>query len=305
MMVFNSTNRIMMLVLVAVLPGALISTYFFGLGILINVATCALSAIFFESIALALQRKKLTALTDGTAVIAGVLLGLALPSDINLMLPVIGTGFAILFGKHVYGGLGHNLFNPAMVGYAVMIVSFPLAMSNWPVLFDSTVDGVTGATPLDIMKFRGATTIDEIWTTANGFSSLSSTPWQWINIGYLAGGVILIYYKCCNWQAPLAMLLALIVASSVFYDSGSSESLGSPMFHLFSGGTMLVAFFVVTDPVTSPNSSVGLYIFGAGVGLITFIIRSYGAYPDGFAFAILLMNSLAPIIDHVRLRWLK
>jgi electron transport complex protein RnfD len=295
----NSTNRIMMLVLVALVPGALVSTYFFGLGILINVVTCAFSAVFFESIALGLQQK------DLNAIITGVLLGLALPPDINLLLPFVGTGFAVLFGKHVYGGLGHNLFNPTMVGYAVMIVSFPLAMSNWPVLFGSTVDGITGATPLDIIKFRGATTIDEIWTPANGFSTLSSTAWQWINISYIVGGIVLVYYKCCNWQAPLAMLLTLIVVSSIFYDSGSSESLGSPMFHLFSGGTMLVAFFVVTDPVTSPNSNVGLYIFGAGVGLITFIIRSYGAYPDGYAFAILLMNSLAPIIDRVRLRWSK
>ena len=167
-----------MLVLVALVPGALVSTYFFGLGILINVVTCAFSAVFFESIALGLQQKDLNALRDGTAIITGVLLGLALPPDINLLLPFVGTGFAILFGKHVYGGLGHNLFNPTMVGYAVMIVSFPLAMSNWPVLFGSTVDGITGATPLDIIKFRGATTIDEIWTPANGFSTLSSTAWQ-------------------------------------------------------------------------------------------------------------------------------
>ncbi len=288
----------MLIVILALMPGLIITTYFFGVGILVNVLVSMLAALVIEAAILKIRDIELSTLGDGSAAVTGLLLGLALPPDLPFWIVIVGSMFAIVFGKHLYGGLGHNPFNPAMVGYAILILSFPLAMSTWPVL----IDGITAATPLDTMKFRGSYTIDEIWTTNNGFDSLSGIGWQWINLAYMAGGLALITLRAARWEAPVAMLLTLIVLSVIFYDGGSARSLASPLFHLLSGGTMLAAFFVVTDPVTTPDSEIGLYIFGCGVGLITFIIRSTGAYPDGFAFAVLLMNALVPFIEQIRLR---
>lgn len=308
----------MLIVVLALAPGLMVSTYFFGFGVLINAAVGMASAMLFEAFILKLRNREVTTLADGSAAVTGLLLGLALPPDLPAWMLITGAMFAIVFGKHMYGGLGQNPFNPAMVGYAVLILSFPLAMSTWPALVDGValnrvalngvaidgvaIDGVTAATPLDTMKFRGASTVDEIWSVENGFATLSGIGWQWINIAYLFGGLILIILKVARWQAPAAMLLTLSLLAAVFYDDGSSQSLASPVFHLLSGGTMLAAFFVVTDPVTSPDSEIGLYIFGFGIGLITFIIRSFGAYPDGFAFSILLMNAMVPLIEQIRLR---
>jgi electron transport complex protein RnfD len=226
----------------------------------------------------------------------------------------------MLFGKHLYGGLGHNPFNPAMVGYAALIVSFPLLMSHWPspgaapawidvinvkfspLLSSATgsVDMLSGATALDSFKFRGALTIAEAWQADAGFGVFAGIGWEWINGGFLLGGIYLLATRVIPPMAPLGMLAGLTICAVLFYDSGSSQSLGSPLFHLFSGATMLGAFFIVTDPVSSPDTKRGLWLFGLGVGVIVFIIRSIGAYPDGVAFAVLLMNALVPLLDNRR-----
>lgn len=292
----------MQIVLLALLPGLIVTTYFLGTGVLVNVGVSIATAMVTEAMILTIRKADLLTLTDCSAIVTGLLLGLALPPSLPIWMVITGCAFAVIFGKHLYGGLGQNLFNPAMVGYAVLIISFPLAMSTWPIIQGGAIDGISSATPLDTFKFRGAYTIDEIWTAGNGFALVAGAGWQWINLAYLAGGLGLIYFKVARWQAPAAMLIALSLLAIIFYDNGSSQSLGSPLFHLFSGGTMLVAFFIVTDPVTAPGSNLGLYIYGAGIALITFIIRSIGAYPDGFAFAVLLMNALTPLIDQVRLR---
>jgi len=294
----NSTNRIMIFVLAALLPGLFTSIYYFGAGIALNVMICISSCLLTEGLVQKIRNLPLNSLLDGSAVVTGILIGLCLPPGISSGIVILGSAFGILFGKLLYGGLGRNLFNPAMVAYAALIISFPLAMSTWPSLL-LPIDGSSGATPLDLIKFRGAQTIDEITTVTQ---SLSNSPWQAINLSYLLGGIALVYFGIARWQGAIAMLLTLTILYAVFYDGGSSQSLGSPLFHLFTGGTMLAAFFIVTDPVTSPDSKYGLFIFGAGVGLLTFIIRSYGAYPDGIAFAVLLMNAMSPLIDQIRLR---
>jgi len=295
-----TTSSMMQTVLLALLPGLLCSSYFFGAGVFINVLVCVTAALAAEAGILTIRKMDLRPLRDGSAVLTGLLLGLALPPALPIWMAVLGSSFAIIFGKQLFGGLGQNPFNPAMVGYAAMIVSFPLAMSTWPDLLG--VDGTTAATPLDIFRFRGAATIEELWISANGFAQVAGVGWQWINLAYLLPGLALIYLKVARWQAAASMLISITILAIVFYDNGSSQSLGSPLFHLFSGGTMLAAFFVVTDPVTAPGSDIGLYVYGAGIGLITFVIRSVGAYPDGFAFAVLIMNALTPLIDQLRLR---
>lgn len=310
----------MLEVLGALIPGVIALIWFFGAGVLINLFVAVVASVTFEAIALQARQRPLATLFDGSAAVTGALLGLALPPLLPVWMIIVGCLFAIIFAKHLYGGLGQNLFNPAMAGYAVMIIAFPLAMSVWPApsslasspmdivslvqikLGAPVADGITMATPLDTFKFRGAMTVEEIWSRTNGFGEVSGVGWQWINFAFLAGGLYLIYRNPNAWIAPLAMLASLTIASALFYDGGSSQSQGSPLFHLFGGATMMAAFFIVTDPVTSPNSPRGQLIFGVGVGLITFLIRSTGGYPDGIAFAILLMNAASPLIDHLQWR---
>ncbi len=329
MVVRLNTRNLMFRVQIALLPGCLVLAYYYGAGIILNVAFAMLFSLLVELIALKSRALPLTTVKDGSALLTGALLGLALPPYLPLWMILVGCLFAIIFAKHMYGGLGQNLFNPAMVGYAVLIISFPLAISNWPapemtthspidalnIKLNSTgpaslasgaqasrtqkIDSFTGATPLDEFKFRGSLTVDEFW---NKFTAESWSVWMKINLGFLIGGLYLIYTRSCTWKAPVSMLATLGALSLVFFDGGSSNSLGSPVFHLFTGATMMGAFFVVTDPVTSPDSVWGQIVFGIGVGLLTFVIRSSGAYPEGIAFAILLMNGCSPLIDYIEFR---
>lgn len=321
----NKTAQIMHITLLALLPGFAVFAWHFGIGVLLNVAVASLTAVIGEALVLKLRSLPLSSLADGTAVLTGALLGLCLPPLLPFWMVAIGAGFAVVFGKHLYGGSGNNVFNPAMVGFAMLIISFPLAMSHWPAPFSTNsgytnsgftdavtsfttklntsaaqehYDGITAATPLDAYKFRIASTNDEFFSVS-GTQETNWQTWASINLAFLMGGLFLLYRKLIPWQIPASFLVTLGVLSLVFYDGGSSASLGSPAFTLFTGASMLTAFFIATDPVTSPGHRVGLLVFGAGVGLIVFIIRSWGAYPEGVAFAILLMNATAPLIDHV------
>ena len=290
----------------ALLPGYLAAAWQFGWGVTVNLAAGALLAALWEALALRVRGQPLAALRDGSALVTGALLGLALPPLLPLWMLAVGAFLAIVFGKQVYGGLGRNIFNPAMVGYAALILAFPLAMSQWPVP-DSSVsqasldqiaakfeltagrpafDGVTGATPLDAFKFQQVEAGREAWMLVNG--------------GFLAGGLVLLALRIVPWRLPAAYLATL--GALAFHWGGGDASLGSPLLHLLCGGTMLAAFFIVTDPVTSPSAARGLVPFAVGAAALTFIIRIYGAYPDGIAFAVLLMNGCAPLIDHIATR---
>jgi len=304
------TRNLMLHVVLAMLPGVMTMTYFSGLGIVLNIVIVCLAAITLEGLICKIRHQPLDRITDGSTLVTGVILGLCLPPTLPALYLVIGTIFAIIFAKHMYGGLGQNIFNPAMVGFAVLIIAYPLPMSTWYAsqpdmlslmqakLFDNPVDGITAATPLDQFRFRGNLTTTEFFLAPE----LNWAPFMFANIAFLLGGLYLFYQRICDWRAPIAMLATIALLAALFYDTGSSASLGSPLFHLFSGATMLAAFFVVTDPVTSPDSVNGQWIFGIGVGLLTFIIRSFGAYPEGIAFAILLMNAVSPLIDYVEYR---
>ncbi len=306
----------MLQVSAALLPGTAAMIWFFGFGVAINVAAAALAAVATESALLRARDLPANRVFDGSALLTGLLLGLCLPPLAPLYIPVIGSALAIALGKHLYGGLGQNPFNPAMVGYAVLIVAFPLAMSLWPLpgealdarsllrfkLGFDAADGVAAATPLDAFKFRGSATVDEFWQASAVMGSWGGVGWVWINLGFLFGGLWMVYQKLCDRIMPAVMLMTLVVLSVLFYDSGSSGSLGSPLFHLLSGSTMLAAFFIITDPVSSPNSLEARVAYAVGIGAIIFIIRSIGAYPDGIAFAVLLMNVATPLMDQIRWR---
>ena len=316
------TTQVMLWVIVATLPGLLAQTWFFGWGNLINVLWCMLLALGFEAAILALRRRPLGFyLKDGSAAVTGVLLGLALPPLGPWWLPVVAVGFALIFAKHLYGGLGYNPFNPAMAGYALVLVSFPVAMTtNWaqpPALggahlgpIDTVlqifaghanaagagVDAYTGATPLDVYKHRiGAELADSVRQDPvfNGFIAYG---WEWVNLGFLAGGLLLLVRGIIGWQVPTAMLGSLgLLSLALGWDPDTSTPFA---LHMLGGGTMLGAFFIATDPVSGATSVRGKLVFGAGVGLLLYVIRSYGSYPDAVAFAVLLMNFAAPFIDY-------
>ncbi len=311
-----STTRVMQNVLLALIPGVIVLTNFFGFGTLVNIVWGCALAIAFESLALLLRgRPPLFYLKDLSAVVTATLLCIALPPYSPWWLIAVGIASAILIAKHFYGGLGYNPFNPAMVGYVVLLISFPLQMTAWspprgagelPGLMEAlqacftptSFDGVTMATPLDILRQNNSMLMKDLWQQTPQFGRWAGLGWEWANIAFLAGGVWLLYQRIFTWHAPVAMLVGLGLMASLFYDGGSSASGGSPLFHWLSGATMLGAFFIVTDPVTSAVSLRGRLIYGALIGVLIYLIRVWGNYPDAVAFAVLIMNFAAPFIDY-------
>jgi Na+-translocating ferredoxin:NAD+ oxidoreductase subunit D len=289
--------------------------------VLINLAISAAVAVAAEALMLyARQRDPLPALTDGSALVCAWLLALALPPIAPWWLTAIGSAFAIVIGKQLFGGLGHNLFNPAMAGYAALIVSFPDAMTRWlpaagvtdvPLGFLDTLytvfnghpptphswDAITQATPLDALRTGLAQmqTLAEIRNTPL-WGRLGGRGFEWIAGAYLLGGLWLLYRRLIDWRIPLAVLLALFTIAGTF-SLIDADIHPSPFFHWFSGASMLCAFFIATDPVSASTTPLGRWIYGAGIGLLIFLIRSFGVYPDGVAFAVLIMNSAVPLID--------
>lgn len=284
------TPKVMRLVLVAMMPGVLCMLLLFGWALLWQLLLAAVFGLAVEAACLYLRRQALPRqLMDGSALVTSLLIALCLPTSapwyVLLIALIAGLGLA----KHAYGGLGNNVLNPAMAGYALVLVAFPGDLSVW------VLDGMTSATPLEVFRYRGGETVADVWPRA--FGMLGGRGWEWINLGFLLGGVFLLLMRIISWRAPVAFLASLSLCAALGYDGGSSQSLGSPLMHLFTGGTMLCAWLIVTDPVSAPASRRGQLVFGAMVGLLVFLIRSFGAYPDGIAFAVLLANISAPLID--------
>lgn len=310
-----STARVMQNVLLATVPGVIVLTHFFGFGTLVNIIWASILALAFEAWALRLRKRPLGFyLGDYSALVTAVLLGIALPPYSPWWLIAVGIASSILLAKHLYGGLGCNPFNPAMVGYVVLLISFPVQMSSWaaprgvgelPGLLDAlqacftpgNFDAVTMATPLDLLRQNNSLLMDDLWQQNAQFGRWAGIGWEWASLAFLAGGLWLLYQRVFTWHAPIAMLVVLALTAALFYDGGSSASGGSPLFHLLSGATMFGAFFIVTDPVSSAVSTRGRLVFGALVGLLVYLIRVYGNYPDAVAFAVLIMNFAAPFID--------
>ncbi|GIX29726.1 MAG: electron transport complex subunit D [Porticoccaceae bacterium] len=323
------TPRLMRLVVAATLPGLVGLLWNFGWGPLINVLLASVFALGWEATALWIRRRPVSfTLADSSALVTGVLLGLALPPLAPWWLVAVGTFFAIVVAKQLYGGLGYNPFNPAMVGYVVLLISFPVEMTTWftprellpegvalpglgeslsrvflPGAQVSPADAFTGATPLDLFKHQTGLLVEQIYAAYPLFAraELAGYGWEWVNLGFLIGGAFLLAQRVYTWHAPVGMLLGIALPAALFYDGGSSESGGSPLFHLFSGATMLGAFFIVTDPVTAAASRRGRLFQGLLAGVLVYLIRTFGNYPDAVAFAVLLTNFAAPLLDHYTL----
>ena len=318
-----SVSRVMLNVILALIPGIAVYIHYFGWGVLVNIVLASIIALLAEGLILAIRRRPVvTTLLDGSALLTAILLALALPSHTAWWVTAVGIIFAIIIAKQLYGGLGLNPFNPAMTGYVVLLISFPLEMTRWnpplelaeqsmnlleafrysftgflPQRMD--VDMISLATPLDLARGRldMGFNLSVIKSEYSIFSNLSGKGTEWINIAFLGGGLWLLYRRLIDWRIPAGLLSSMLLISAVFWLINSELYL-SPVFHMFAGATMLGAFFIATDPVTASTTPVGRLIFGAGCGLIIYIIRSWGGYPDGVAFAVLLMNLSAPLIDH-------
>jgi len=295
----DSTPAIMNTVLLALVPGLAVQVMFFGYGYLLNVIVAlALGLLTCLMISLAGSKFGLKALLeDNSNWVTCILIAIALPPGVPIWVIFVAITSGLGLGKYAYGGMGQNIFNPAMVGYVVVLISFPEHLAVWPAL----IDGLSSATPLELLKYNSGLTLDELSDTTH-FGSIAGLGWEWINLAYLAGGLALVFLRIISWHIPLAMLGAVLLLSVIFYDMGSSQSLGSPLLHFFSGGMMLGAFFIATDPVTCPATAQGKIIFGVITGSLVFVIRSWGVYPDGIAFAVLLANLCTPFIDHLQLK---
>jgi len=311
----NSVAALMRQVMFALIPGILVYAFLFGWGILLQIFIAISCALICESAILKLRGQAIiAALMDNSAVVTALLFSLAISPYTPWWINCTGIAFAIIVVKHLYGGLGRNLFNPAMAGYVFILVSFPAQMGHWPLLqaegnttFVNTlaiiftghldIDGLTGATPLGYMQSQLSmmAMISEVRHSPL-FGSMGGKGWEWINVAFLLGGAALIMTKTINWRMPVIIITTLFIVSTLFYFI-NSDSYAPPLFHIFSGGTLLCAFFISTDPVTSSTTPKGLIVYAVGTGILIYIIRVWASFPDGVAFAVLIMNCAAPLID--------
>jgi len=317
-----NVSRVMAEVLLALVPGTLALFWYFGWGVLINLALAIVCAIGFEALTLRLRgRPARPALSDLSAVVTAWLFAVAVPPILPWWMTVVGMGFGIVIVKQLYGGLGYNPFNPAMAAYVFLLVSFPLGMTRWlppemlamhPMTFaDSlraifagtppaglTWDAVTMATPLDEMraKLDMNQMISEIKESPL-WGDYGARGWEWVANWFLVGGIYLMWRRIITWHIPVAMLATLLVTAGLLWGI-DPQTHPFPAFHLFSGGAILGAFFIATDPVTAATTPKGRLIYGATIGFLVFAIRTWGGYPDAVAFAVLLLNMAAPTIDY-------
>lgn len=313
----TSVRRVMMQVMIALLPGIAAYVWRFGPMILVQIMLASLTALLAEAIMLRLLKKPVGLfIGDGSALLTAWLIALSFPPLSPWWLVVVGTGFAIIVAKHLYGGLGQNPFNPAMIAFAVCIVSFPALMSQWPsadmrASFSDQLafvfanmpktDAVSGATPLDTLKTAlkfGAesTSVATVLADTRTYGVLAGRGWEWVTAAYLIGGLWLWRRRVFSWHAPTGFIAGLLALSCPLWLWNPAQ-FAHPVFHLFAGGSMLAAFFIVTDPVTGCTTPRGKFIFGFSAGVLDYIIRVFGGYPDGAAFAILILNICVPLID--------
>ncbi len=290
----DSVPKIMWTVFIALSPATVMSVYYFGIGAVYMILGCLVAALLTET---AMNKLKGEAFTigDGSAALTGLLLALTLPPSLPLSMGVLGSVFAIAIGKQVFGGLGCNIFNPALLGRAFLQASFPVAMTTWtyPQTAKYTeIDAITAATPLGLFKFEKIVTEYSDLLIGNIGGSLGETS----ALAVLAGGIFILIRRYAEWRIPVSYLGTVFVIGGIFWIF-APESYPDPIFHLLSGGLMLGAFFMATDMVTSPITPLGAWIFGFGAGVVLLVIRLFGGVPEGVMYSILFMNAFTPIIN--------
>lgn len=299
----DSVNKIMYSVILALLPAFIWSVMMFGLDsvrvTLLAVAAC----VAFEYLIQKYILQKAPQVTDGSAVLTGILLAFNVPSSLPSWMIIVGSLVAIGIAKMPYGGLGNNPFNPALVGRVFMLISFPVQMTSWPVTGSSGVDAVTTATPLAILKegVKNGQPISELTGNLPSnmdlfLGNMSGSLGEISVAALLLGGLFLIIRKVITWHIPVSMMAGVMLFSGIFWMIDPTQY-ADPLFHLMTGGVILGAFFMATDMVTSPMNAKAQLIFGAGIGILTMLIRLWGAYPEGVSFAILIMNAMVPLLN--------
>lgn len=318
-------GQMMRKVLYALVPAVLAYLWFFGIGVVTNFVLCVAFCVGFEALALRVRGLDISAtLSDYTAAVTGILLAFAMPPLCPWWIIMCAAFFAIIVAKHAYGGLGFNPFNPAMVGYVVVLIAYPLELSSWlpPRMGDLdyqgltlaqslryvlsgalpaevTLDAITRATPLDAVRVAigESRTMAEV-TASPMFGDFAGRGWEWINNFVALGGFWLLYARVIRWHIPVGVLAGMLVPA-LMASLIAPDTYPGAGFHLFSGATLLGAFFIATDPVSAATSGRGRLLYGLGIGFVAWLIRSFGGYPDGIAFAVLLMNLAAPTIDRI------
>jgi electron transport complex protein RnfD len=294
----DSVSKNMRGVLIALIPAYLVGLYFFGLGALIVSVTSVLSCVVFEYLIQRFVLKGTKTITDGSAVLTGLLLAFNLPSNIPVWMVIIGALVAIGIAKMSFGGLGNNPLNPALVGRVFLLISFPVAMTSWPrpIAFNpSYLDAETAATPLALLKGQFV----EIPKTLDLLiGNMSGSIGEVSAVALLLGLVYLLVKRIISWHIPVSILTTVFVFTGILHVVNPAVYAVTPMFHLLTGGLMLGAIFMATDYATSPMTTRGMLIYGVGIGIITVVIRDFGSYPEGVSFAILIMNAFTPLINN-------
>lgn len=310
-----SVRSVMLRVAAALVPGIAAYLWFFGAAVLVQIVLASFAALAGEALVLALRGKPVWRfVSDGSALVTAWLIALTFPPIAPWWVVVVAALFAVVIVKQLYGGLGQNPFNPAMAAFALMIVCYPQLMSQWAaagftdfhvqlglIFGERNLDAVTMATPLDALRTAlhsadARTTVADVIGHGASFGNLGGKGWEWIAGGYLLGGLFLLQQRIITWHIPVAFLAALGLCAGAAH-LASAGQFAPAQFHLFSGGAMLGAFFIVTDPVSGATTPRGKLIFAAAIGALTWVIRTFGAYPDGIAFAVLLGNICVPLID--------
>lgn len=302
----RTSKKLMYDVVIALIPAFLVSLYVFGLGALLVTVVAVVSCILFEFLIQKYLLKTEITISDGSALITGILLAFNLPSNLPIWMIIVGSLVAIAVAKSSFGGLGFNIFNPALVGRVFLFISFPVQMSTWPTAIENNTtlsDAVTGATPLGVVKeglMYGETITDVITKIPSNIDLFlgitGGSLGEMSVIALLIGGLYLIIRKVILWHIPVTMLLTMGFITGIFW-LVDAEMYMPPLFHILTGGAILGAFFMATDLVTSPMTKKGMVIFAIGIGIITVMIRIFGAYPEGVSFAILIMNAFVPLIN--------
>jgi Na+-translocating ferredoxin:NAD+ oxidoreductase subunit D len=302
----ETTRKLMFGVVVALMPALFTSVFYFGVGALIVTATSVSSCIIFEYLIQRFILKKPISITDGSALVTGLLLAFNLPSNIPVFIIIIGSLAAIGIAKMTFGGLGNNPFNPALVGRVFMLISFPVQMTSWPVpagISSGYTDAITGATPLAVIKegIKNGESLSQLMekvptTIQMLIGKMGGSIGEVAALALMIGFAYLLYRKIITWHIPVSVIGSVAVFTSILW-LVNPESNADPVFHLLSGGLMLGAIFMATDYVTSPMNPKAMIIYGCGIGVLTVIIRVWGAYPEGVSFAILIMNAFVPLMN--------
>ncbi len=302
----ESTQKLMFNVIIALLPAFFTSVFYFGLGAIIVTLTSVTSCVLFEYLIQRFILKKPLSISDGSAIVTGLLLAFNLPSNIPVFDVIIGSFISIAVAKMTFGGLGNNPFNPALVGRVFMLISFPVHMTSWPVpkgFATGYADAVTGATPLAIIKegLKNGESISQLMgqipTPAQMFlGDMGGSMGEVAAIAILIGFVYLLIKKVITWHISISVVGSMTLFTTILWFANPAQN-ANPMFHILAGGVLLGAIFMATDYVTSPMIPKAMIIYGCGIGIITVIIRVYGAYPEGVSFAILIMNAFVPLMN--------